>query len=222
MAKQMIDLDRETARRAICIDFEGRRHDPPSLLGVACEGEWSATIIEPALWPMAARGSRHGVVTTGDTLSVVRAVQQRAIDEDRLVMAWSIREIEAITAVVTDDEMAWWWRNLVNALQLARRWKVRNELHVTIESITVGKRVNRNPLASYMKAIGYEVPPMHGVGNTARRILFVREALERRGDAESLTPTAKAKWTNLLEHNRHDCLGLAAVMEQVARDRADA
>lgn len=222
MTTSSIRLDREAARRAICIDFEGTAVDPPAVLGVACEGTWSASVVEPQLWPMAARGNRHGRVTADQAVDVLRSLRQRAIDEDRRILAWTMREIAAIRRLLPDDEILWWEQNLVNAMHIARRWKNRNRLRVTVEPVMDGRRVNRNALSSYMAAIGYEVPPMHGAGNTARRIRSVQRPLESHGSVDRLTSTQKAKWTNLLEHNRHDCLGMAAVVETATRDGAEA
>jgi hypothetical protein len=74
-------------------------------------------------------------------------------------------------------------------------------------------------LAFYLGAIGYEVPTSHGPGNTGSRIQAVRAALERTGGSyESLTRVQKSKWTNLLQHNRHDCEGMKAFCLKAAAD----
>jgi hypothetical protein len=70
-----------------------------------------------------------------------------------------------------------------------------------------------------MKLIGYSVPATHGPGNTGARISYIRERLPSRGgNFCRLTPTTKSKWTNVLQHNRHDCVGMRAVVMRAAAD----
>jgi hypothetical protein len=74
----------------------------------------------------------------------------------------------------------------------------------------------RHRLAEYMKLVGYHVLAYRGLGNTSQRIRYVRrQMVSRCGYFSSITATAKAKWSNLLKHNFHDCSGLRAVFISV-------
>lgn len=202
--------------RAIYIDFEGRMHEPASFLGVACEEVWSVSIIEPALWPLAERGHSLGEVEAGSAHEVFKKIRERAVSEQRLIVAWSEREEKEIleTPGLTQEDRDWWADNLINGLDLARTWAKKLSLRIEPKKSNRGS-TNNNPLSSYLKVIGYNVPSGLGSGLAAQRILHVRKQLTAKtkiGDVEKMTRTAKSKWTRGLGHNYHDCIGLSQVM----------
>jgi hypothetical protein len=63
-----------------------------------------------------------------------------------------------------------------------------------------------------MDLVGYDVPPAFGPGLTGKRLRRVHQQLEARGSYAQITPVTKGQWTKLLEHNRHDCVGMRAVV----------
>jgi hypothetical protein len=204
-------------RQAIYIDFEGRMFEPASFLGVACDGVWFASIIEPVLWPLAERKHSLGEVRAAEAVEVLRELKHKAVHERRLIVAWSEREEKEIleTPGLTQEDCDWWADNLINGLDLARTWAKKLSLRIEPKKSNRGS-TNKNPLSSYLKAIGYNVPPGLGSGLAAQRILHVRKQLTAKtkiGDIEKLTRTAKSKWTRGLGHNYHDCIGLSQVME---------
>lgn len=189
--------------------------DPASFIGVACEGEWAVVVLERALWPAVDRGVDNGAISAGDALSTFRTIRSRAIEESRLVIAWSTREHDEITSIVhDDDEVEWWQSNLVNAIPIAKKWALRNSISIRETPSTHGTGTSKNSLAAYMEAVGYSVPHAFGPGNSAQRIRHVRNQLNRVGSFQKLTRTTKGKWTKCLQHNRHDCLGMAAVVQR--------
>jgi hypothetical protein len=207
--------------RAIYIDFEGRMHEPASFLGVACDGVWSVSIIEPALWPLAERGHSLGEVEAGSAHEVFKKIRERAVSERRLIVAWSEREEKEIleTPGLTQEDRDWWADNLINGLALARTWAKKLSLRIEPKKSNRGS-TNNNPLSSYLKVIGYNVPSGLGSGLAAQRILHVRKQLTAKtkiGDVEKMTRTAKSKWTRGLGHNYHDCIGLSLVMLTLQR-----
>ena len=206
--------------RAIHLDFEGTQTDAPSLLGMACEGEWRGVVLEPALHPLAGLGPWAADLCVGDLPTVLAALRQRAETENRRLFAWSTRELDAITEALTDPaEITWWHDHLENAIPVARRWARRHDVALPRVRLPKGHRQTRNHLGRYLAAIGYDVPGGAGPGYTAARIRSLRDQLTRRRPDE-LTTTAKGKWTKLCNHNRHDCLGMAAVLNRVASDTA--
>ena len=86
--------------RAMHLDFEGTQTDAPSLLGVACEGEWRGVVLEPALHPLAGLGPWAADLGVGDLPTVLAALRQRAETENRRLFAWSTRELDAITVAL--------------------------------------------------------------------------------------------------------------------------
>jgi hypothetical protein len=213
-------LTNNEARRAIYIDFEGAEVDPASFLGVAIEGEWHVYVVEEALRDACEQGTRGGVCETTTLAEALWLIRSIAETEDRQVVAYSTREIDEITSSLeaATDELAWWQANLVNAAPIARRWARRSNVTLPRRRPRKGERVTKWPLAGFMAAVGYEVPKHLGPGNSAARIREVRRQLEKRGSYQALTSVAKGKWTKALDHNRHDCLGLATVMSAVTAD----
>jgi hypothetical protein len=134
-----------------------------------------------------------------------------------VVVSWSRHELKVIQE---------WSPHLVSgyaevardAKPLAERWLRR--VHPSVE-LPRSRMRGRYQLAPIMKLAGYSVPTSHGPDLVGKRIRDLRKALASHGGRfDELTPVAKAKWTNLLLHNRHDCFGLRHVCEVAARDLA--
>lgn len=212
------DWTPDRAKRALYIDFEGTMTEPASFLGIACEGFWEAVIVEEALWPAAAHGVRSGSVRNAHLHDVLTELRERSEHEDRCVVAWSTRELDEISSALPEAsaEADWWRANLINALPIAKKWAKSRSIQIREIPSTHGERPNRHSLTGYMEAVGFDIPHNLGPGNSAQRIRHVRTQLATRGSFESLTRTTKGKWSRGLQHNRYDCLGLAAVMEAVA------
>lgn len=89
MTRQTITtLDATDAERAIVLDVGGMQERPCALAGVAPE----------------------------ERAGVLGELHRRAVDEGRVVLGWSLRDIATVRAAIDDDdEMLWWERNLVNA-----------------------------------------------------------------------------------------------------------
>jgi hypothetical protein len=196
-------------------------NEPASFLGVACEGVWSASILEPALFPLVERRHALGEVKTAVAVELFGQLRQRAVDERRLIVAWSEREeVEILgTPGLTEEQRAWWRGNLVNGLDVARSWSKTLSLPIEPEKSSRGG-TNKNPLSSYLKVIGYDVPPGLGSGLAAQRILHLRKQFSAKislSDISKMTRTAKSKWTRGLGHNYHDCIGLSRVMLTLQR-----
>ncbi|MEQ9455595.1 MAG: hypothetical protein RLN76_13515 [Phycisphaeraceae bacterium] len=102
----------------------------------------------------------------------------------------------------------------VNLLPLAKTWR-RKEHASEHERVMKkrqkmreqGKRVGSygNTLVDFMKLMKVRVPTIHAAGRSTKRLRDVLGQLERRDSYAKLTPTCKAKWTKLIEHNRLDC-----------------
>jgi len=206
-------------QRAIYIDFEGRVNDPESLLGTACESSWSVFIIEPELWSAASHSHHSGEVLAAPPGDALAAIRQRAILENRLVAAWSSREGTAIrtTPGLNSNDYDWWEHNLVDAKPHAKKMAREHRIPIQVRKSTMGSGLNKHSLASYMEATGYQVPTIHGPGNAAQRIFYVRKQVLAKGSFDAITRSAKTKWTNGLSHNYHDCMGLRHVMVTLSK-----
>lgn len=211
-------LSSEDARRAVYIDFEGTATDRATFLGMYCEGSWAVVILERIFDAAVERGHPRGVVTSSEPLDAFFDLRRRVTEEERAVVAWSIRERDEIrgTDGLSASDRAWWDSNLVNALPIAKRWAKSHEVEVPVIRSTRGGD-NAWSLSGFRKATQYPaVARLFEPGLTASRIRHVRGQLQRRGTYANLTGVAKRKWVNVLTHNFHDCAGLAHVMNVVA------
>jgi hypothetical protein len=214
----------EVARGALYIDFEGRKYEPPLLLGVlmptgdGAETRFMQFVFDP-LFREAAEAKGASIATVEDTMRLLTAIARRG----QAVVAWSRHERDTIVQAGGEAARSVQSRYR-DARELARHWRRKVRPDLKPETIPYS---GRHRLAFYLDAIGYEVSTSHGPGNTGSRIQTVRAALESTGGRyDRLTRVQKAKWTNLLEHNRHDCEGMrtfclkaAAELEAAVVDR---
>jgi hypothetical protein len=225
MSKRITRLDRETAERAIYIDFEGTAVDSPSFLGAAwSDGDtlyFRQLVLELALWPAAEAKSASVdwfIEPAGwESVGELRALAE---DENRVLIAWSSHEAEELgSELVPAKHRDWFATNVINGIPIAKRWKRATHPNVTFAVDPKHPMRGKNQLSRFLELIDYHVPKAYGPGNSAKRIRDVREMLNRKdGDYAKLTPVAKAKWTKALLHNWHDCVGLRALMIECVDD----
>lgn len=206
------------AQGALYIDFEGRVEGPPVLLGILSPGAegGSDTFRQFVFDPLFADAASAKGAEYVQLDHLVRHLLKQATPAHPIV-AWSQHERDVLLEVA-GDRMALANRRYQDGKQLAKQWRQRVRPDLQPESIP-GK--GRHRLSFYLGAIGYEVPSSHGPGLTGRRIKTVRAALEQHaGRYDLLTPVQKRKWANLLEHNRHDCVGMKEFCLRAAADLA--
>lgn len=215
----MVEFLSEAWQRAIYIDFEGRLNDPPTFLGICSDDNWVVEILEPLLWQAHEYGHPNGHVFSATPLNALDVIKSGAVGENLMVVAWSSRELDAIlkTDGLTSREAMWWHKNLVDGKKHAKKLARELAIKIAPRKSTMGNGENKNSLASFMEATGYKVPVIHGPGNTAQRILYVRNQVLRKGSFDVISPSAKRKWTNVLSHNYHDCVGLRHVMVSLSK-----
>lgn len=213
------------AERAIYIDFEGTAVDPPSFLGAAWlkRGEvyFIQYVIEQQLWPAAeAKSEVLEWVCKPAHWTDLAELRRVAASEDRRVIAWSTYEQEKLASRLPDEgDRAWFDENVFNAIRLAKPWKKKLHPDVLFEVDPKQRMRGRHHLDRYFELIGYQVPKAFGPGNSAQRVRYVRDMLEKKGgEYSALTPTAKRKWTNALMHNFHDCNGLRELVMRCTSD----
>lgn len=205
--------------RGLYIDFEGTKNDPPSFLGWYCEGEWGFYVTEEVMYPAVDYPNPKGKGQATDLENACRFIMGRALEEERQIFAWSSRELAAILELEcwSAPEVDWWNKTLINALPLGKRWAKRTRTAIPAIPGQGPGRLNKWSLSGFRIATGYlPVHAIHEPGHTATRLRHVRHQLAtRNGDFSRLTRVAKGKWTKVLTHNYHDCVGLAHVMRVV-------
>jgi hypothetical protein len=179
------------AFRAVYVDFEGFAEKPPSLIGIVCEYEFYQVVLSEELRPAADyKGLRAQTVS-----EIGRELITRCQSENRLIVGYSQAELQEFECY-GGLELGLLYRD---ARMIGRRWI--NRLHPG--------DVTEWRLKTLLEYIGYAASPHLGDGVVTTRLRSVLTGLARtQGDYARLTPTQKRKWTNLLQYNRIDCLGM--------------
>jgi hypothetical protein len=207
-------LTLEEARRALYIDFEGNMDMPPTLLGVyfgdVHSEDFKQVIHEPGFSTLADGEQSPSVAAVhvyGQSLgNALTALKDRALAEDRRVIAWSSREAIAIRESGCDnDTLHFFEEQLIDAKIIAKQWKKKTYPHIRWQRRPRGAT---HSLDRYMELVGYRVPYSHGPGKTGARLRNIRERLEA---GKPMTKGLRGHWTKLLNHNFHDCRGMRAV-----------
>ena len=147
----------------------------------------------------------------------VQKLVDLAEQEGRPIVAWSQHERQAIAERLEDESLARAFGAVyLDARRTAKRWH--QKIHPELE-IPVHERNGKYTLAALMAVTGYNVPTAFGTGLTGQRIRAVRTQLKKRnGHWASLTAVTKAKWTKLLKHNYHDCVGMKHVLQHCTQE----
>jgi hypothetical protein len=202
-------LTAEEARRALYIDFEGRKDEAPVLLGCAHRagrGEkswvWQA-VTDPLFEPLTRVDDDIELLALADA---VARILQRAEAKDRLIVAWSEHELDVVKTYCP-EHLARFEARLVNARSFAVYW--RNACHG-------GQRPATNTLADYLALIDYEVPDAARPGRAGETIGLVAKALAKGQGIAAMTDNQRRRWQDLRAHNLHDCHGMKRVCVQAA------
>jgi hypothetical protein len=203
-------LTPDEARRALYIDFEGRKGAPPVLLGCTRRSRlrtsdtvWQV-VTEERLRPL-------GEADRIETLTLHEAVERilvRAEKRDRLIVAWSEHELDVVR-VFCPDLLARFEARFRNSRDLAERW--RNKCHAGVKPAS-------GSLADYLWLTGYEVPERARPGRVGETVRLLLRSLGRGGRVSDITDKQLARWDDLREHNRHDCTGMRSVTIQAAEE----
>jgi hypothetical protein len=210
-------LSSREAREAVYVDFEGNADEPPFLLGILrAQGQLTTfeqvVVSDKQKWSLPGLDRKPLLIERLEKSIVKLLAMARA--ERRLIAAWSTHELDVIRTwcVLQPDDAEFLAAAYRNCIPVARSWKARCYPDLVFGRDTFG---GRNRLYRYLDLIRYEIPSHLGREQTGQRLSHVTSQLERRGlRFDDLTPVAKRKWRLLLDHNRHDCYGLKALMEQ--------
>ena len=206
-------LTPEEARRALYIDFEGRKDNAPVLLGCAHRAGrgakpwvWQA-VTDPLFEPLTRADDDIELLALPDA---VEQILQRAEAKNRLIVAWSEHELDVVRERCP-QHLARLEARFVNARAVAVHW--RNACHG-------GERPATSQLADYLALIGYEVSKGAGPGRAGETIRIVSKALKKGQGIGGLTANQRRRWQQLRDHNLHDCHGMKKVCVQAADEVA--
>jgi hypothetical protein len=222
------------AANAIYIDFEGRQHQHPALLGVLyAEGKHSPDqgrvvlrqdIVGRDLWALErAIGLtwpchlyRYDTSTTTVGQSLV-ALVRRAKAQDRLIVAWSRHDLNIALAYGNlghwaTDELITRYRD---GKETARQWLDAVRPDVTLTKDDFG---GTHKLARYLELTDFAVPREHGPGLVADNLKRAVTGVSNWGAYSDMAPGQQRAWSDVLCHNLYDCFGLRHVVRLAARE----
>lgn len=206
-------LTPEEARRALYIDFEGRKDQAPVLLGCAHRAGRGA---KPWVWQAVTAPLFEPLTEADDAVELlplpaaVERILHRAEAKGRLIVAWSEHELDVVQTYCPQHLVRFEAR-YVNARALAVYW--RNACHG-------GRKPAANDLPSYLGLISYEMPVGAGPGRAGETIRRVGKALEKGNGLAGLTDDQRRRWQQLRDHNLHDCHGMKKVCVTAAEEIA--
>jgi hypothetical protein len=192
-------LSAAEALRALYIDFEGGKDQPPILLGVLRRpGRGSRAFVQQDVVDELFAGLGPAYMSLR---GAVEKVVLRAEHGDRRIVSWSQHDLDVVRTLGADqaDLVGRFERRYANALSVAKHW--RNRLYG-------GDRPAEGRLAGYLEVIGYPVPEEAAAGEVGETIRVLRHRLER---GLPVTAAQEDRWRRLVEHNRHDCNGMRRV-----------
>ncbi len=197
-------LTPQEARKALYIDFEGRKDAAPVLLGCAHRAGrgakpwiWQA-VTDPLFEPLTRIDGDIELLLLPDA---VERILQRAEANDRLIVAWSEHELDVVMEYCP-QHLARFEARFVNARTFAVYW--RNAVHG-------GNRPDTRDLPTYLALLKYPLPEGAGPGRAGETIRLVRAALEKGQGIDGLTDNQRNRWQQLRDHNLHDCHGMKRI-----------
>jgi hypothetical protein len=202
-------LTAEEALRALYIDFEGNKDQPPILLGVHRRGRGSRPYVQQDVVDKAFAGLVPRYLPLRDAIANVVA---RAEHGNRRIVSWSEHDLNVVRTLRAEDPrlVAKFEARHGNARAFAEYW--RNKLHG-------GDKPDKGRLADYLALIDYAVPDDARPGLVGATITAVRPTLER---GKPLSASQQARWNRLVEHNRFDCAGMRAICIRATRELSSA
>ena len=203
MASHSRRISTYQAERGIYLDFEGFKGKPPAIAGICVENDFHQIVLDSTLRSAAEAKN----LNCESFCEFVRCLMEECERDNRFIIAFSSHEMSVIQRDCGIDVS----RRYKNGLRIAKRWKWHYHRDI---------RLDHNSLDQFLELPGvdYEVPKHLGKGNATSRLKAVVAGLARSDDYAKLTPTQKGKWTKLLDYNRHDVLGLRALILRAAKD----
>jgi hypothetical protein len=193
------------ALRALYVDFEGEKDRSPVLLGVHRRGRGARPSVHHDV--LGDGFSLAGEPTTSLHEAIERLVR-RAEHGDRRIVSWTEYDLTVVRRLRDEDPglVERFERRFANAKRFAEVW--RNTLHD-------GRKPESGRLADYLALIEYPLPQEAKGGDVGPTVRGIRKRLERGLEP---TPGQRDRWALVIEHNRHDCVGMRRVCIAATRE----
>jgi len=196
------------AERAIFLDFEGFEDTLPTFVGIRVDNKFTQLVFDSDL-DQAARF--HGLAVV-DGKAYLDSLIETARAENRRIVGFSSHEKNVIKDFFQSD---------IEDLYADARFLAK------FLRGTLLKDVEKKPkdLTSYLYALNYPKKD-RAIKKTTSRIKAVKEMLASRrlkcGELayEKCTPTVKAKWTKVLQHNDDDVNGMVFLIQKYIEEKS--
>lgn len=188
-------LTRQEANRALYFDFEGRKDEPPFLMGVLGPGGTRQFVFDEGLGPLMRWSREGGHRVCGRRLEVAihEGVLGPAEAEDRRIVAFSEHELNVIARYVSADAANRITSRFLNARKFLASWIGREHPELRRGGFP-------STLADYIELLQFEWPdddlePAYAVAHLRKQCLTAQQS---RTEAITL-------WDRLLRYNALDC-----------------
>lgn len=204
----------EQAQRGIYVDFEGNIDEPPSLLGIRCDGRTRQVIVEPALASFSELSNARYTVEVLSLSEALAGLREQATAEKRLIMGFTTHEVSVVDQFCRDEDIAEWFiLTYVNVKKHIDRW-IRSQ----VAAGQVPEPEDRS-LFSSMAVIGMAYKPGTGPGVVGKNLRRMREQLDRHGTAAATSKGTRQHWWKILSHNSTDLEATQLLLERAVGDR---
>ena len=186
-------FDAKAAKRAIYVDYEGRPHNAPVLLGWRTLRDSGCSIVDPRFETCAHRWrARH--VDVREHRELLSELLGMAANGRRIV-SWSLHDYQIMMQTLDEPQQAVLRRVYVNALAVVRPWYRREAGCVLKEAYS---------LPNLRKLFGLAVPEAYGEGVVGRPLQALEGRFEDALGYGDLTTEDRALWVAIVKHNRLD------------------
>ena len=205
----------DDASRAVYVDFETTGTDiaRPALIGLlGPDQEFLQHIVDPELHDAvrAHPATRASELTI--TLSDIAAGLER---RDAVWCAWSTFDLGVIEATAPAAPAAILKRRFRNGLDTVPRWAATHGIRPPR-----GRFEPRNQLHRFFEVAGYRPDRRYASAAPVRWIRHVRSRMKvAGGQYRKVTRSTTRHWHQLLQYNRHDCVGLRHVVLRATAER---
>jgi hypothetical protein len=209
-------LTLEEARRAIYLDFEGRKNESPALLGTLWVPLRRSTpkFLQHALEPSLRTHALDGKLRFAPLRSRILAVLSRAQREDRMLVGWSSYEVKVVRRHCPSQALAF-EEIYRDAKIVAKRWRSKLHPELNVHDTEWGPT---HTLAKYERFLGIERPEDLGAKEMAESVKRLRKAAERYGSLDDAPASTLPHLEHLMEHNRYDCIDTREIALRVLTD----
>ena len=174
-----------------CLDYEGFIGRRPSLAGLLLHGQFRQYTFEAVLEPLA-NDLNVEYVSWPDWVAYLMQLRAKGY----LAVGYSMHEAEVSPELGPAEE---WYRNAHRFLKRHVIWPE-------------GRRPRKWDLPSLATHCGMTTVN-YGTKQATQRLRYALQFAAKYGTAKKFTPTAKAKWTKLLNYNHQDVFMLEHVTE---------